>query len=36
MKQANSRLGHTRRLFLTRSVMGTAGSFVAPIFIPRT
>jgi myo-inositol 2-dehydrogenase/D-chiro-inositol 1-dehydrogenase len=36
MKQANSLGGHTRRLFLSRSMVATAGSFVAPMFIPRT
>ena len=36
MKSSNSGRGHTRRLFMTRSLMGTAGSFAAPMFIPRT
>ncbi len=36
MKPSESRFGRTRRLFLNRSLMGTAGSFVAPLFIPRT
>ena len=36
MKQDNSAPPHSRRLFLTRSMMGTAGSFVAPMFLPRT
>lgn len=36
MKQENSRPGHSRRLFLTRSMMGTAGGFAAPLFVPRT
>ena len=36
MKPKNQGPSHSRRLFLTRSMMGTAGSFVAPMFVPRT
>ncbi|MEO8361647.1 MAG: Gfo/Idh/MocA family oxidoreductase [Vicinamibacteria bacterium] len=36
MKHPDSKTGPTRRIFLSRSVMGTAASFAAPLFVPRT